>query len=324
MKKVFILAAIAALFSCSNNDEATDFEQTKPVGKLVDAEIGIGMGKAQTSRAYLGEATEDVDEGGTPLGTYTIVHQFQAYDNMYITDYLGQHAFQVEANGQTSSVKGKWAEIENDPAKDGILATFPASAVRSEATVSAKKPTMYFTLSTNQTSYVYNAGSSNPQLSYDRSAGLAFACANNKTDNLWFLPVVSYLYFYSEKPTCTIKSTYPIAGNYEVTYSGQLGTGKNDGTKRYNTAEGLKQFLTITADANTITCHGQHIENHRDVFDDKAANYYEYIIAVKPGQYAAKSLWITPDGADEANSLKCPSFEMIPSELYFIGCIDKK
>lgn len=318
MKKIFIFtAALAALFSCSSNEEAPDFEQTQPVGELVDAEIGVGMGKALTSRAYLGDVTPDVDEGGNLLGTYTIVHQFEAYDEMYITDYLGQHEFKVERNGQTTSVKGQWAKIDEDETKNGILATFPKSAVTQKPTVTANRPTMYFTLPTEQTPYVYDRVAANPQLSYDRSAGLAFACANNKTDNLWFLPVVSYLYFYSKESQCEISSTVGIAGEYTVTYSGELGTGKQGD---YGTAEGLSKYLTYTATDKTITCHGKHIEHHRNQFENNATDYYEYIIAIKPGTYAANSIKITPQGATK--SLYCPSMELIPSDLYFIGTID--
>lgn len=314
MKKFFLFAAVLAIFSCSNNDEIIDSEQ--PVGKLVDAEIGIDMGKSQTTRAYLGTVTQDKNQDGTYKDTYTISHLFEAYDQMYITDYLGQHSFTVQQDGQTTTIKGKWAEIDDDAVKNGILATFPSSAVTKKVTVSDGKPTMYFKLSTNQTSYV-----NEEQLSYDKNAGLAFACADNKNDNLWFLPVVSYLYFYSEKPNCTITSTAQgIAGNYTVTYSGNAGTGTNNDGTTYNTAEGLSQLLTYTADAKEITCHGQHVEGHRNKFDKDAVNYYEYIIAIKPGNYDAKSLKITPEGATK--SLNCPEMELIPSELYFIGSID--
>lgn len=317
MKKFFIFAAaLAALFSCSNNEEATDFEQTQPAGKLVDAEIGVGMGKPLASRAYLGTVTKDNN-----AETYTISHQFQAEDKMYITDYLGQHSFEVETDGQTTTVKGQWAEVdENDAAKNGILATFPQNAVSKKATVTSNKPTMYFTLPTEQTSYVYQNGDDRPQLSYDRNAGLAFACANNKIDNLWFLPVVSYLYFYSEKETCTITSTENIAGNYTVTYSGLQGTGTNGGNNKYNNAIGLSEFLTYTADAKTIECHGRHMEDHKNNFNNNAVNYYEYIIAIKPGHYSENSLWITPAGATKP--LRCPDMNLIPSYLYYIDCID--
>lgn len=312
MNKLFIVAATAiALVSCSSNNEVSDLN--KPV-KIVDATIGVGMSEPIT-RAYLGDVTEED-------GAYTISHIFQKNDQMYITDYSGQYPFTVLQNGQTTTIKGRWAEIDEvNTSRNGILATFPVSAVNSKVTVTDSKPTMYFTLATEQTPYIYTGGSSD-QISYDRNAGLAFACADNKKDNVWFLPVVSYLYFYSKEATCTITSDVNIAGDYTVTYSGSYGTGTNhDGTK-YNTAEGLSQFLTYTATANTITCHGVQIEHHRNKFEKEGFDGlgYEYVIAVKPGSYNAKSLSIKPAGA--TLSCKLPAMNMIPSDVYFIGCVD--
>lgn len=312
MKKFYIIASAAiALVSCSSNNEVSDLE--KPV-KIVDATIGVGMSEPVT-RAYLGEVTQDNNK-------YTISHIFQTDDKMYITDYSGQYPFTVLENGQTTTIKGRWAEIDEvNTSRNGILATFPVSAVKSKVTVDGGKPTMYFTLATDQTPYVYTGGSTG-QLSYDRKAGLAFACADNKKDNVWFLPVVSYLYFYSKEATCTITSDVNIAGDYTVTYSGSFGTGTNhDGTK-YNTAEGLSKFLTYTATANSIICHGVQIEGHRNKFQQSGFDGlgYEYIIALKPGNYSAKSISITP--ANATKSCKLPAIEMIPSDIYFIGCVD--
>lgn len=312
MKKFFIVAAAAiALVSCSSNNEVSDLE--KPV-KIVDATIGISMSEPIT-RAYLGDVTED-------NGKYTIAHIFQTDDQMYITDYSGQYPFAVLQNGQTTTITGRWAEVdEENPSRNGILATFPTSAVTSKVTVAGNAPTMYFKLATEQTPYIYTGGSVD-QLSYDRKAGLAFACADNKKDNVWFLPVVSYLYFYSKEATCTITSDVAIAGDYTVTYSGNYGTGTNhDGTK-YNTAEGLSQFLSYTATANSITCHGVQIEHHRNKFQQSGFDGlgYEYIIAVKPGSYARGSLSVKPAGATK--SCKLEAIDMIPSDIYFIGCVD--
>lgn len=313
MNKFFIVSAAAlALVGCSSNDEVLDLD--KPV-KIVDATIGIGMGESVT-RAYLGEVT--IDEGA-----YTISHIFQKNDEMYITDYSGQYPFTVGKNGQTTVISGRWAEIdEENPERNGILATFPMSAVKGKATVDGGKPTMYFTLPTEQTSYVYNGNPNNPQLSYDRNAGLAFACNDNKTANIWFLPLVSYLYFYSKEATCTISSNVNIAGDYTVTYSGSYGTGTNTQGTDYNTAEGLSQFLTYTATANSIVCHGQQISTHQNAFAGVGNGElgYEYIIALKPGSYTEKSLWVTPENATK--SCKLPAITMIPSDIYYIGCVD--
>lgn len=313
MKKFFIFAATLAVFGCSNNDEAIDKDQY--TSKLVDAEIKVGMSKTQTTRSYLGDVTNDG-------GDYIISHSFQKNDEMLITDYYGQYPFKVVEGGSDGKIKGKWAAIDDVAVKNGILAAFPSSAVTNKVTVSENKPTMYFNLKTEQTPYVFEGGS-NKQLSYDRDAGLAFACASSKDANLWFFPLVSYLYFYSEKPTCTITSTNEqgIAGNYTVTYSGTAGTGTNAGASDdYTSAEGLSKFLTYTADATTITCHGIHLTNHKNAFVNTAPDQYEYIIAIKPGVYGKNSLKITPDGASK--SLYCPDMTLYPSYLYFIGGVD--
>lgn len=310
MKKFYIVAAAAiALVSCSSNNEVSDLE--KPV-KIVDATISVGMSEPIT-RAYLGTVTEK-------NGSYTINHSFEEKDKMYITDYSGQYPFTVLEDGQTTNITGRWAEIDQEnTSRNGILATFPASAVKSKVTVSDNKPTMYFKLATEQTPYIFTGGDKY-QISYDRKAGLAFACADNKNQTIWFLPVVSYLYFYSKEATCTITSDVAIAGDYTVTYSGSYGTGTNyDGTT-YNSAEGLSQFLSYTATAKSITCHGVVIEDHQNKFDNFEGKGYEYIIAVKPGTYAAKSISIKPNGAEK--SCKLPDIDMIPSSLYFVGCVD--
>lgn len=318
MKKLYFLSVLLFFSGCSgNNEEIEDIE--KPVGKLVDAIIGVSMGDNSVSRAYLGEVTEEVDRDGHGLGIYSIAHNFEKYDQMYITDYLGKHSFEVQSNGQTTTIKGEWAAIDqNNAERNGICAIFPQGSVTGDVTVTENRPSMYFNLPTEQTPYVRNS-----QLSYDRAAGLAFACANNKSDNLWFMPVVSYLYFYSKEATCTITSDdVAIAGAYTVTYSGQYGTGTNTAGTDYNTAEGLDKFLSYEATEKKIICHGRQIPNHSNAFQDAGFNGlgYEYIIAVKPGSYAAKSLVITPEGATKP--CKSPSLTLIPSEVYFIGCVD--
>lgn len=314
MNKFFIFAAAAIAFaSCSSNEEVSDI--VKPV-KIVDATIGVDMGET-TTRAYLGEVFKD-EEGPD----YTVFHSFQLNDQMYITDYSGQYPFTVKKNGQSTEISGKWAEVdEENTTKNGILATFPLSAVKSKVTVDNNgHPKMYFTLATEQTPYVHTGGTK-PQLSYQQNAGLAFACADNKYNTIWFLPLVSYLYFYSKESTCTISSDVNIAGDYTVTYTGEHGTGTNYGGVHYNTAEGLKNFLTYEATANSITCHGVAVPEHQNKFAEGELGY-EYIIALKPGNYAAKSLSVTPAGATK--SCKLPAIEMIPSDLYFIGCVDYK
>jgi len=311
MKKLFFLSLAAlALASCSNKEE--DILNSQDV-KLVDAIINIQIDADVATRSYLGEVDDK----------YSIAHSFEADDKVVISDYAGSYDFTVNENGQSTTLRGKWAEVKDDKAK-GIIATFPKAAVASSLTKNtAGNPVMHFNLKTSQVSRV-KKGASVDNITYDTEAGLAFACAETKGATLWFCPLVSYLYFYSTKPNCSIScDDQGIAGTYTVTYTGKHGTGTNENDDTYSTAIGLNQYLTYSASSNTIQCTGQKVAGHKNQFSTEGyGDAYEYVICIKPGTYVANTLHITPSGAS-GNFHNKADVIFQPSQVYFLGNVDQ-
>lgn len=314
MKKIFLLLATAAIFAaCSNDDDAT-LVQEESTAKLVDAKIGFSMSQTATSRAFLGA----IDQQKNPDGTWNIAQDFELGDKMYITDYAGVHEFSVTEAGQTGQIKGKWGELQDG--KNGIVAMAPKAAYVQKMTVSGNNPTMYFKLpDTQETRSREGSG-----VSYDPNAALMFACADDKEDNLWFMSVCSYVYFYSKTATATISSnTQNIGGNITLTYRGEKGTGKNVtvGDVHYGSIDGLAKVMDITASAKTISCKGVSIPGHSNVFNSDYQGAYEYMIAVKPGTYNVGDFSIAPTGNEGKKNKE--QITMVPGGVYFIGCADK-
>lgn len=313
MKKILSLFVATALFAACSNDDSIPNQEESTV-KLVDAKIGISMAQTKTTRTFLG----DIDNVKNTDGSWNIAQDFELGDEMYITDYAGVHKFTVIDAGQNGSIKGRWGELKDG--SNGIVAMSPAAAYLKKMTVSNNQPTMYFKLPLTQKTRS-RAGSG---VSYDPAAALTFACADNKEDNLWFMTVCSYLYFYSKSETATITSnSQKIGGDITLTYKGERGTGKNVEINdvHYGKIEGLAKVMDITASTNSINCVGVSIPGHSNEFNNDYQGAFEYMIAIKPGTYSASDLSIVP--ADNAGKKNTTQITMLPGCVYFLGCADK-
>lgn len=330
MKKVLFIFLASLIFAgCSSDDETFIVEDND----LVPVTIGIGVDETADSRSYLGAVSTTTGTSETPK----IPHFFEQGDKIMLVDKLGNHEFKVTAGGTSSEMVGKWANPNKSDSYKSLCALSPAGSVRlvngSPISVDENNhPTMYFELSKNQDSR--NLGT-DAGISYDhtinaantsKGVGLAFACQDNKVVSPSFIPVVSFLYFFSKNESCKIKSTDFIAGNYTVKYLGSQGTYVND--PQYGSAKGMwtSGHLTITADANEISCQGKIISKHADAFKNKGYTngpYYEFIIAIKPGTYNKGALQIINDiNKDAPFRNKNAAVNFVPSTTYYLGCID--
>lgn len=312
MKKIlfFFLASLIFAGCSSDNEDLVDDSND-----LVPATIGIGVDEPAISRSFLGSIDKNTDTNEEKIS-----HHFEMNDKVMLIDGLGKHVFTVGSQGTTTTMSGSWGKPEKYP---NLCALFPEGSVRgvNPLVVNNNQPTMSFTLPTSQTSRDLN---SNSGISYDRSAGLAFACQNDKDNRVAFIPVVSYLYFYSREVNCKIVSTQNIAGDYNVTYKADKGT--NNISPSYSTAKGIwaNQRMGITASANTITCTGKKISAHADKFQELGltGDFYEYIIAIKPGTYAINGLKIINSLNEDSPFHNKVQVEFIPSSTYYLGSID--
>lgn len=306
MKKFFVFFLSTMFFvGCSQDDEIIE-----PKSELVDAVINVDMRQPAKSRSFLGVINGE-----------TVPHLFESNDKIKLIDKFGQYTFIINTDGQSTTMRGKWGDPDKYP---NCFALHPFEAARGTNPVEVDEsnyPTMHFTLPTTQESrdLAQTSQSKDSGISYQKDAGLAFSCESNKEYDFIFIPVVSFLYFYSENPNCTIESDDFIAGDYAVKYKATKGTNVNDET--YSTPEGLwsNNRLAISATSTTINCIGKEIEVHKDKYNGK--KYYEYIVALKPGTYTANNIRIKQSGKTKYFANK-QGVTFIPSYLYYIGCID--
>jgi len=319
MKKLlFFCATFVSFISCSNDDVISNEEQ------LVEVNIQIGMDvEKDITRSYFGTVSGKKDDG-----TYTIEHPFEEGDAMYLIEDGKVRNFSINAIGQTTTIHGWWSTDYELP----IVVVYPRSAVADatnpvDVTLSDDKKSitslsMHFNLPTIQHSRdLSETYQTTTGVSYDPSANISFACQNDKNASPNVIPLVSYLYFYSEKSSCTVYSTKKsIAGSYDVTYNGN--------PTYYNTvtSNNILEKLTIQQNnestSRTIECFGKKIEGHKNKFEEKGyGGMYEYIIAFKPGYYDQRGIEILPQGHDDPVYNKTGT-SFLPSHVYFLGCVD--
>lgn len=313
MKKILFLLLTSLIFAgCSSDDEFVDTEND-----IVPATIKVKVSEDEVSRAFLGNVVVGPD------GTKTIPHQFEPNDQILLIDDKGNHTFTIDNQATDPTMRGQWGDPDKYPY---FCALFPLSAAKETplTTVNNKTPTLYFTLPTVQTTRLISATSG---ISYQENAGLAFAWQKAKTGGTAiFIPVVAYLSFYSECPTCTISCIDPstnagtnIAGDYTVTYNGDQST--NEGSISWSTARGIwnANHMLITASSNSITCHGIQVAG-RHSEDNK---YYDYFIAIKPGTYVQNGFKISnTKNSTSPFRNKGGDAKFVPSTTYYLGCVD--
>ena len=317
MKLIYCFAAATLLLSsCSSNDET--LENTED---LVPVVVEVSIDNENVTRSYLGQANE---------GTHQVPTLFEEGDHVTIVDG-DAHVFTVNATASNTTMSGSWHPMSTHPQ---CFAIHPSEAIRqgysdnplTVSTSDGKKfnPTIYFYLPVDQTSRDLSDDDKTTYkdkgVSYQENAGgLSFSCPTEKDNKFSFIPVVSYLYFYSSKNSCTITSDQFIAGNYTVTYLGDKGTDKDGHTTAQLIWNHDPCLLNITADSKQITCHGDIIEGHN-------SPYYEYLIAIKPDKKYLKNTGIK---IHYINTLTDPDgfynhadIEIAPNVVYYLGCID--
>lgn len=325
MKKLLLFPAAVILFaSCSSNSDDAVINMSEV--KLVEATLNVTMNENAPTRSYLGKAEAD-DNGNTYVN-----HFFENSDEFLVCDYAGQWPFTVtDGHGQTTSITGRWAEVSNDAVMNGITIVVPKSAAKEKAiTVADECPTMHMSLATEQTTRYKQVGKTGHEITYQQDAGLSFCCNTKKQNNLTFFPIVTFLYFKSKYPDCVVCGTSIAGDTYDVTYSGRKTTGTNpDGTDHFYTVEGMSAYLTFSANANSILCHGYTVEgghlNDIDEFD----GYYEYVVCIRPGHYDVGDFKIyynrnsttIPEGVNPFSN-KDFELDFYAGYLYYFGCID--
>jgi len=321
-KSLFFFSAVLVLSGCSSNNDEIVVNPDGPV-KLVDASLEVSMGEQTTTRSYLGQAHEDPQNHNT-----YVEHFFESTDKFLVCDYVGKYIFNVrKGQGQTTSIEGYWAEVQDEAVLNGITVVVPASAAKEKpVTVADECPTMHMTLPTTQETRYREYLEGGGEITYDQSAGLSFACNTKAASNLTFFPLVTFLYFYSSYEYCVVSGT-GIAGDIDATYTAKKETGSNYYGDKLMTCEGISEFINYSANANSILCKGKKLESHNNNFGDLGGQY-EYVVCIRPGAYAANDLKVYSNTQTVPTDASATAFHnkvdvnLYNGFLYWFGKID--
>lgn len=316
MKKEFIFCFVASVFvGCSSDNNIT--EETSD---LVPAVIEISNGEEAPTRSYLGFTNSAKQE--VPV-------LFEAGDNVVVVDGYAVNDFTVDNDGSRTYMSGSWGIPSKYPT---CFAFIPKEAIQTGkeddplVVVSSGgplQPTVHFYLPVDQTPRDLTddkVSNKDQGISYQKNAGLAFSCPTLKYLSFNFIPIVSFLYFYSASPTCEITSDQKIAGNYDFTYTADKGTDMSG----YGTASSLwkdKNALSFEASSKTIRCNGKKIKGH-----ESKGDYYEYLIAIKPDKhYAAETgvvIHVGNSTTDPTGFRNKVEVNLAPNSVYYLGLVD--
>lgn len=311
MKKLYFCAIASFLFSACSSDSVETIEENN---ELVKASVKIAVDQTEegTTRLLLGKISGN-----------RVPYLFELGDRLTVVDELGVHDdFSLQTVGADNIMVGTWGNPADYPY---CVAFAPHSGT---VTVKNNQPTFHFVIPTSQTSRdnANNATFSETGISFQDNTGFIIAAQNDKKALMKFLPVASYLYFYSSYEYCQLRGANPIAGNFDVTYKGAEGTNSGDPNCGNSTFAFSNGNLTMTATIDTIFCHGKVIPSH-SVGRPDLANKFEYMIAVKPGLYPVSGIKIKAFNAGDKTWNNCfrnlgDAVTFNPGSVYYLGCID--
>jgi len=324
MKKFLFFSVVAIAMTNCTSDVDESVVDSKESVKLVDAVIPVSLCEETSTRSYLGQANYDAEDGNT-----YVQHFFESSDLFLVCDYWGQYVFKcVGGLGQSTAIQGRWAEVSDDIVKNGITVIIPAGSAKDHAvTVADDCPTMHLSLPTTQETRYKDIGAGKGEITYQRDAGLSFACSHKKSGNLSFFPIVTYLYFTSSHPNCVVAGTSIAGDEYNVTYTGKASTGTNEDGTTYTTVDGISPYLQYSANAGSIVCKGYSLDEHENTYGDLSGTY-EFVVCIRPGAYEANDLRVYSNTTTVPTDANVKAFHnkkdvsLYAGFLYYFGSID--